>query len=113
MAKYDIPAMLKFALATSGQPDLFYIGHSQGTLLSFACFSRDPQLAKKVRYIYISLHYTSKIFFLFLIASLLAYMTFRYTHSRKLANLLAKFRACKVLCGKFASKSSDSRKSSA
>lgn len=49
MAKYDIPAMLKFALATSGQPDLFYIGHSQGTILSFACFSRDPQLAKKVK----------------------------------------------------------------
>src|SRR6218665_2645427 len=50
MVKYDLPAMLKFALATTGQPDLFYIGHSQGTLISFACFSRDLELAKKVRY---------------------------------------------------------------
>jgi len=49
MAKYDLPAMLKFALATTGQPDLFYIGHSQGTLISFACFSQDPELAKRVK----------------------------------------------------------------
>ena len=50
MVKYDLPAMLKFALATTGQPDLFYIGHSQGTIIFFACFSHDLELAKKVRY---------------------------------------------------------------
>lgn len=49
MAKYDLPAMLKFALATTGQPDLSYVGHSQGTLIAFACFSQDPELAKKVK----------------------------------------------------------------
>lgn len=48
MAKYDIPAMLKYILSATGQPHLFYIGHSQGTLVAFAAFSQDPVLAKQV-----------------------------------------------------------------
>ena len=48
MAKYDLPAMLNFALKTTVAEDLYYIGHSQGTLIGFAQFSQDPKLAKKV-----------------------------------------------------------------
>lgn len=49
MAKYDIPAMLEHALNVSGQAQLFYIGHSQGTLVGFTGFSANPELAKKVK----------------------------------------------------------------
>ena len=48
MAKFDLPAMLNFALKTTAAEDLYYIGHSQGTLIGFAQFSQDPKLAKKV-----------------------------------------------------------------
>lgn len=49
MAQYDIPAMLNHALEVSGQHQLFYIGHSQGTLVGFTSFSSNPELAKKVK----------------------------------------------------------------
>lgn len=49
MAEYDIPAMLEHALNVSGQTQLFYIGHSQGTLVGFTGFSANPELAKKVK----------------------------------------------------------------
>lgn len=49
MAEYDIPAMLEYALKVSGQTQLFYIGHSQGTLVGFTGFSSNPELAKKVK----------------------------------------------------------------
>ena len=49
MAEYDIPAMLEHALKVSGQSQLFYIGHSQGTLIGFSEFSANPELAKKVK----------------------------------------------------------------
>ena len=49
MAEYDIPVMLEHALKVSGQTQLFYIGHSQGTLVGFTGFSVNPELAKKVK----------------------------------------------------------------
>ena len=49
MAKYDLPAMLEYALNISGQAQLFYIGHSQGTLTGFEAFSTNLKLAKKVK----------------------------------------------------------------
>ena len=48
MAKYDLPAMLEHALKTSGQKDLYYVGHSQGTMIAFIAFSQNQTLAKKV-----------------------------------------------------------------
>ena len=48
MAKYDLPAMIDFVLKTSGVPKLFYIGHSQGTLMAFAHASRNASFANKV-----------------------------------------------------------------
>lgn len=49
MAEYDLPAMLNYALNVSGEKQLFYVGHSQGTLIGFTGFSSNPQLASKVR----------------------------------------------------------------
>lgn len=49
MARHDLPAMLKFVVAKTSQPSLFYVGHSQGTLIAFAEFSRNKELAKMVK----------------------------------------------------------------
>ena len=48
MAKYDLPAMINHALFISGQKSLFYVGHSQGTMMAFAGLSMDKSLAEKV-----------------------------------------------------------------
>eukprot|EP00057_Strongylocentrotus_purpuratus_P023039 XP_011677513.1 PREDICTED: gastric triacylglycerol lipase [Strongylocentrotus purpuratus] len=52
MAKYDIPALLNFALQMSGQSTLDYVGHSQGTLVAFTGFTLDLNLAKKVKHFF-------------------------------------------------------------
>lgn len=48
MAKYDIPALVNFALKKSNQSQLAYVGHSQGTLVAFTGLSMNPDLAQKV-----------------------------------------------------------------
>lgn len=49
MAKYDLPASINYALKVSKQKQLFYVGHSQGTLIAFAEFGRNPELAQKIK----------------------------------------------------------------
>jgi len=48
MAKYDLPAMINYALFMTGQKSLYYVGHSQGTMMAFAGLSMNPELAAKV-----------------------------------------------------------------
>ncbi|XP_013915431.1 PREDICTED: putative lysosomal acid lipase/cholesteryl ester hydrolase [Thamnophis sirtalis] len=48
MAKYDLPASINFVLNKTGQEKLFYVGHSQGTIIGFIAFSAFPELAKKI-----------------------------------------------------------------
>lgn len=48
MAKYDIPAVIEYILKKTGKQQLYFIGHSQGTLQAFAAFSQNATLAKKV-----------------------------------------------------------------
>ena len=48
MAKYDVPAMINFVLKKTNQSSLYYIGHSQGTLIMFAYLSQHPEFSHKV-----------------------------------------------------------------
>ena len=41
--------MLNYALEVSGQDQLSYVGHSQGTSMGFGGFSSMPELAAKVK----------------------------------------------------------------
>nr|DBA15207.1 TPA: hypothetical protein GDO54_004451 [Pyxicephalus adspersus] len=49
MAKFDLPAVINFILQKTGQEQVYYIGHSQGTTVGFIAFSTMPELAKKVK----------------------------------------------------------------
>ncbi|XP_004413053.1 PREDICTED: lysosomal acid lipase/cholesteryl ester hydrolase [Odobenus rosmarus divergens] len=49
MANYDLPASINFVLNKTGQEQVYYVGHSQGTTIGFIAFSRIPELARKVK----------------------------------------------------------------
>ncbi len=44
MAKYDIPAMLRYILHATGFEKLAYVGHSQGTIQMFAALIQNNTL---------------------------------------------------------------------
>ncbi len=48
-AAIDLPAMVNYVLDTSKQSDLFYVGHSQGTVMGFAGFTINQTLAKQIK----------------------------------------------------------------
>ncbi|KAF0885722.1 LIPG lipase, partial [Crocuta crocuta] len=52
MAKYDLPATIDFILKKTGQDQLRYVGHSQGTTIGFIAFSTNPKLAKRIKTFY-------------------------------------------------------------
>jgi len=77
IATFDVPAMVDFALATSGQKQLYYVAHSQGTQVMFAKASEDQEFAKKIK-IFLALgpvttvgHITSPVRYLAKIGGLL------------------------------------------
>ncbi|XP_020928917.1 lipase member K [Sus scrofa] len=39
-----------FILEKTGQEQLYYVGHSQGTTIAFVAFSTNPELAKRIKY---------------------------------------------------------------
>uniref|UniRef100_A0A3B3U2R8 Lipase, gastric n=1 Tax=Poecilia latipinna TaxID=48699 RepID=A0A3B3U2R8_9TELE len=49
MALKDLPAVINHILKATGQEQIFYIGHSQGTTIAFIAFSTLPELASKIR----------------------------------------------------------------
>ncbi|NP_001015847.2 lysosomal acid lipase/cholesteryl ester hydrolase precursor [Xenopus tropicalis] len=49
LAKKDLPAVVDFITKKTGQEQIFYVGHSQGTTIAFIAFSSLPQLAKKIK----------------------------------------------------------------
>ncbi|XP_069876548.1 lysosomal acid lipase/cholesteryl ester hydrolase-like [Dipodomys merriami] len=49
MAKYDLPDSIDYILNKTGQKQLYYVGHSQGTTIGFISFSQMPKLAKKIK----------------------------------------------------------------
>ncbi|XP_060223623.1 lipase member K isoform X1 [Meriones unguiculatus] len=83
MAKYDLPATINLILEKSGQKELFYVGHSQGTTIAFIAFSTNPELAKKI-----------KIFF-----ALAPVVTVKYTRSPMKTLTTLSRQAVKVLFG--------------
>ncbi|XP_064285655.1 lipase member K-like [Passer domesticus] len=62
MAKYDLPAMINFIEQKTGQKQLYYIGHSQGTTIGFIAFSTMPQLARKIKVFFALSPVTTVIF---------------------------------------------------
>ncbi|XP_053168004.1 lipase member M-like [Hemicordylus capensis] len=49
MAMNDLPAIVNFILAKTGQEQIFYIGYSQGSTIGFIAFSAMPLLAQKIK----------------------------------------------------------------
>ncbi|KAG7218027.1 hypothetical protein INR49_020690 [Caranx melampygus] len=49
MALKDLPAVVNHILKVTGQEQIYYIGHSQGTTIAFIAFSALPELASKIR----------------------------------------------------------------
>ncbi|KAF1373428.1 hypothetical protein PFLUV_G00238760 [Perca fluviatilis] len=49
MALKDLPAVINHILKVTGQDQIYYIGHSQGTTIAFIAFSTLPELASKIK----------------------------------------------------------------
>ncbi|XP_008836061.1 lysosomal acid lipase/cholesteryl ester hydrolase [Nannospalax galili] len=49
MANYDLPASINYILNKTGQEQVYYMAHSQGTTIGFIAFSQIPELAKKIK----------------------------------------------------------------
>lgn len=49
MIKYDLPAMINYITNVTNSSQIYYAGHSQGTMQAFGAFSQDQQLGKKVK----------------------------------------------------------------
>ncbi|XP_055470067.1 tear acid lipase-like protein [Psammomys obesus] len=49
MIKYDLPATIDFILKKTGQKQIYYFGHSQGTLIALGAFATNQQLAEKIK----------------------------------------------------------------
>lgn len=49
MALFDLPAMIDYALNLTGETDLHYIAHSQGTTIYFALLSSLPEYNEIIR----------------------------------------------------------------
>ena len=48
-AQKDLPAMIDYVLKVTNQSDLFYVGHSQGTIMGFAGFTFNQTLASHIK----------------------------------------------------------------
>ncbi|NXL12618.1 LIPM Lipase, partial [Mesembrinibis cayennensis] len=52
IGKYDIPAELYFIINKTGQKDVYYVGHSEGSTAGFIAFSTYPELAQRVKVLF-------------------------------------------------------------
>ena len=49
MASKDLPAVMNHIVNITKQREMYYVGHSQGTMIAFAEFSHNQELTKKVK----------------------------------------------------------------
>jgi len=49
MAKYDVPGMIDYILKVTQETQVYYVGHSQGSMLVMAALSENPDLARKIK----------------------------------------------------------------
>ncbi|NXX67314.1 LIPM Lipase, partial [Spizella passerina] len=49
IGKYDIPAELNFIMNKTGQKDVYYIGHSEGSAAGFIALSTYPDMPQKIK----------------------------------------------------------------
>ncbi|KAM8730225.1 gastric triacylglycerol lipase isoform 1-T2 [Acanthopagrus schlegelii] len=49
LALKDLPAVVDYILKVTGQEQIYYVGHSQGTTIAFIAFSMLPELASKIK----------------------------------------------------------------
>ncbi|CAC5379003.1 LIPA [Mytilus coruscus] len=52
MAKYDLPATVDYIRNTTNSSQIYYAGHSQGTMIIFAELGRNPTLASKIKHFF-------------------------------------------------------------
>lgn len=52
MAAHDLPAMVHYALNVTNKQELYYVGHSQGTMMAFAGLSENSELRKKIKTVF-------------------------------------------------------------
>lgn len=60
MAEYDLPAVIHYVLNATNATTVYYIGHSQGTMIANAQFSVDKGLASKIK-LFISMAPIAKV----------------------------------------------------
>jgi lysosomal acid lipase/cholesteryl ester hydrolase len=49
MALHDLPSMINYVLDHTKLENLYYVGHSQGTMMGFSGFSINKDLASKIK----------------------------------------------------------------
>lgn len=52
MASKDLPAVIEYIKGATGVEQLYYGGHSQGTMIAFAGFSQNKTLSKSIKKFY-------------------------------------------------------------
>lgn len=52
MGQFDIPAEIDYILEQTGEPKLYYLGHSMGTTRFWVAMSLYPEYNKKIRSMY-------------------------------------------------------------